>query len=141
LRDARQVYRFSPELAYAVRDGVESLDAALAKIVAERTKLDSKEAKFTRLRSGASDLAELVDEARMSLDDALAALDDRDRKTRSVIDAGHRAAQSGITDYLANVAAIAAAVQLGERDLVSDDRLKAVIEATDNLKQVLRRRE
>jgi ParB-like chromosome segregation protein Spo0J len=138
LREARQVLAYSYHLALAVRDGTESLDAALATVAAERQKLDTKENKLARLQKTAPDLAELVTEERMAVDEAIAALNDRERKTRDVIDAGHRAASDGLTLYLASVAAIAAAVQLGERDLVSDDRLKAIIEATNNLKKVLR---
>lgn len=139
LKEARSVLHYSQELARSVRDGVVSLDDALTKIVAERTKLDTTEAKLTRLRSGAQDLAELVNEDRMSLDDALAALSERERKTHEVISAGRRAAQSGMTDFLANVASIAAATQLGERDLMTSERLDAVVDAANNLKQLLGR--
>jgi hypothetical protein len=140
LSEARAVLGYSPELAIKVRDGTESLDGAYATVRAERIKLDIKENKLARLRKDAPDLTELVDEDRMSLDDALAALADRERKTREIIDAGRRAAQSGMTDFVANVAAIAAAVQLGERDLMTDERLDAVVEAANDLKRVLRRK-
>lgn len=80
LREARQVLAYSRDLALAVRDGTESLDAALATVTAERQKLDTKETKLARLQKAAPDLAELVTEERMTLDDAIAALDERERK-------------------------------------------------------------
>ena len=80
LSEARAVLAYSRDLALAVRDGTESLDDAYATVRAERSKLDTKEAKIARLRKDAPDLAELVDDERMSLGDAIAALDDRERK-------------------------------------------------------------
>jgi ParB-like nuclease domain len=130
---ARTVLAYSRDLALAVRDGTESLDAAYATVTAERQKLDTKESKLARLQKTAPDLAELVTEERMGFDDAIAAINERERKTREIILAGERAADGGMTDYLANIASIAAAVQLGRRDLLSPERLDAIIKATESL--------
>jgi hypothetical protein len=133
LSQARTVLAYSRELALKVRDGPETLDAALATVATERQKLDTNENKIARLQKAAPDLAELVIEERMAVDDAIAAVNERERKTRELIDAGHRAANGGLTDYLVNIASIAAAVQLGERDLLPPERLDAIVEATKNL--------
>jgi ABC-type transporter Mla subunit MlaD len=133
LGEARAVLAYARDLALAVRDGTENLDAALATVMAERQKLGTKENKITRLLKDAPDLADHVIEERMAVDDAIAALNERERKTREIIEAGERAANGGMTDYLVNIASIAAAVKLGKRDLLAPERLDAIVEATQNL--------
>jgi hypothetical protein len=82
LSQARTVLAYSRELAIKVRDGVEKLDDAIAKVKADRKALDSTEAMLTRLRADAPDLADLVAEDRLPLKDAIASLDRRTDDTR-----------------------------------------------------------
>ena len=77
LHDARAVLAFSRELAAAVRDGTKKLDEALKEVKAAREALETQESRLTKLRDGAPDLADLVDEDRMALNEAIAALDQR----------------------------------------------------------------
>lgn len=77
LYDARAVLRHSRELAEAVREGNVKLDEALDRIKAERKELESTETKLATLRTDAPDLADLVDEDRIPLDEAAAALEQR----------------------------------------------------------------
>lgn len=80
LRQARQVRRSDPDLALRVRDGVISLDEALAEVADKQKKLATADEQMARLRASASDLADLITEERMSLADAIATLDERERK-------------------------------------------------------------
>lgn len=77
LSDARTVRAYSHELALRVRDGITKLDEALAEVTAARKATESAEAMLTRLRAEAPDLADLVEEDRMSPKEAIAALDAR----------------------------------------------------------------
>jgi hypothetical protein len=77
LSEARSVLAYSRELALAVRDGTKKLDDALDEVKAARNALSSDESKRERLHSEAPDLAELVDEDRMPLSEACAALEQR----------------------------------------------------------------
>jgi ParB/Sulfiredoxin domain len=77
LTQARAVYRYSPELAAMVRDGVVKLDEALKQVEDSRKELQSAETQIAQLRAEASDLADLVDEERMPLSEAFAAFERR----------------------------------------------------------------
>lgn len=78
---ARMVLRHSQELARAVRDfvGDMTLDKAIKEVEASRKAIDSAEAQAARLRSESPDLADLVVDGRMTLLEAIAALDERKR--------------------------------------------------------------
>jgi hypothetical protein len=80
LRKARQVLQSDPDIAIRVRDGVVSLDAALAEITEKQKRLATKDEQVARLRVNAPELADLVREEKLPLADAVAALDDRERK-------------------------------------------------------------
>jgi hypothetical protein len=77
LRQARAVLRYSPELARRVVAGTEPLDLALAKVIAEQKAAQTDDAKLERLRTEAPDLADLVTDERMKVNEAVAALDER----------------------------------------------------------------
>lgn len=77
LQQARAVLRHSCDLAHAVRDGSVKLDEALAKVKADQAALETTEAKLARLKRDAPDLADLVTEDRMKVNEAVAALDER----------------------------------------------------------------
>lgn len=70
---------YSPELARLVRDGVETLGDAAAKVAAEKKMAQSAEQRIARLRKKAPDLAALVEEERQPLNEAEAALMERER--------------------------------------------------------------
>ena len=80
LQQARQVLHYSRELALAVLDDTIKLDSALEKISAEQKAMKSTEGKLALLREEAPDLAELVAEERLSLDEAHASFQNRKRE-------------------------------------------------------------
>jgi hypothetical protein len=77
LSQARTVYHYSRELAAKVRDGIVKLDKALEQVDAARKELESTEVKLVRLRAEAPDLADQVDEERLTLTEAYAAFEQR----------------------------------------------------------------
>jgi len=74
---ARQVLRYSRELALAVRDGITKLDEALDTVKRAVADLESDETRLRVLRSDAADLADLVDEERLILAEAWRAYEQR----------------------------------------------------------------
>lgn len=81
IQQARAIYRYSEELAAKVRDGVVKLDKALEQVEAVRKELQSAETQMAQLASEAPDLAEHVDEERLTLTEAYAAFEQRKRDT------------------------------------------------------------
>jgi vacuolar-type H+-ATPase subunit I/STV1 len=78
------IQRYAPDLAAMVLAGVEKFDTAYSTAKSRKEAMQSDErkrqdadAKLSKLRSDAPDLASLVDEARMSLDEAVASLKHR----------------------------------------------------------------
>ena len=82
LSQARKVLAFSRELAVAVRDGGKTLDEALKEVEASQRSLQTADEQRAMLRAEAPDLAELADEERLALVEALAALDKRRAQER-----------------------------------------------------------
>lgn len=114
LDQARAVYRHSIELAAAVRDGTVKLDEALDRINTERKALESTETKLATLRKDAPDLADLIDEDRISIDDAAAALEQRKEEAAKI--------EQSKRDTLIRVAANAYSnvLALGVADFIED---------------------
>ena len=89
IREARSILRHSPKLAEAVRDGLTRFDEALGVVAEEsdrqRTQADrlkDEARQLAELRKTAPDLAEQVDEEKLSLAEALAAFAERKRQRR-----------------------------------------------------------
>jgi hypothetical protein len=83
LSHARAVLRDSRFLAEEVMSGVKFLDAAYKEAKARQDSNETADAKHSRLRAEAPELLPLVLESRMTLDDAIAALDERKRKAEA----------------------------------------------------------
>ena len=79
LSDARADLAYTRDLAIAVRDGARKLDEALAEVTVARQRLETDDAQLARLRAHAPDLADLVDEERMTLSEAFGAFEQRQR--------------------------------------------------------------
>jgi hypothetical protein len=73
LSQARSVLDHSQALAEDVMADRVPLDAALAQVKAEQARASTTEAKTELLRADAPDLADLVDDDRLKLDEAIAA--------------------------------------------------------------------
>jgi ParB-like chromosome segregation protein Spo0J len=84
---AQVVLQYAPEKADSVLAGALGLDEAYNEARARKGAASSMEAQMSRLRAEAPDLADLVTEERMTLREALAALDERiaeERRQREV---------------------------------------------------------
>jgi len=81
VKQARQVFRHSPELAYAVRDGLRKLDDALDEVKAKQAALASEAEMLSTLQVEAPDLADRVAEEQLKLTEAFAAF--RQRKAEA----------------------------------------------------------
>lgn len=82
---ARAVYRASPDvLAPVVLSGAMSLDAAILELEARRREAESDTVRIARLRNEAPDIADLVLEERLGLEEAIAALDKRIAEAKRV---------------------------------------------------------
>lgn len=92
--EAGVVLEWAPDLADAIVAGAHPLSRALE--VARERKADAEaiKAKMERLRADAADLAALVDEERMALDDAMAALEARVEKARRDAEERRRKAEA-----------------------------------------------
>jgi hypothetical protein len=134
---ARAVLAASAELAKAVMGNVLSLEAAHEETKRLHTSRKSDEAKMVMLRSEARDLADLVSEERMTLNEAIAALQDRNRKTTEQIEHGKQAANAGLSRFLADVASIIAASKLTEERLLDKKRVAAVVKAAEQLQSLI----
>jgi hypothetical protein len=80
LSQARTILAHSPELAEDVLRDIVPFDDAFKRVKVAREQSSSIEARRDRLRKEAPDLAGLVDDERMSENEAIAALDERKRK-------------------------------------------------------------
>lgn len=79
---AKTVLDHAPDLADSVISGSISLDAAYETARKNKAARDSREAQMARLRAEAPDLADLVIEERMTLGEAIAAMEERTRTER-----------------------------------------------------------
>jgi hypothetical protein len=84
LREARLILRFSRDLAIAVRDGTRRFDEVLREVEEKHRALQGAEQKLARLRADAPDLAELVAEERLSIDEAISTAEHRLNEARAV---------------------------------------------------------
>lgn len=78
--EARLVLDWAPAIADAVIAGVKPLSAAVDEARAAKRDAEALQAKLDRLRNSASDLLAHVEEERMDVDDAIAALEAREEK-------------------------------------------------------------
>jgi hypothetical protein len=136
LSEARAVLRFSPALAEQVVIGTRTLDAAILATRQAESAANTDEANLRRLREHAPDLAAQVDEERLTLSEAAAALRQRDEDKRLAIEAGRRAAAS-ILDICSKAVTIYSAAQLGERGLITEEQLTRLDEAMTLLRKIL----
>jgi ParB/Sulfiredoxin domain len=114
LSQARAVLRHSRSLAESVLKGITPLDAALAKVRQEQQFQQSDEAKLARLQKAAPDLAEQVNEERLKINEAIAALQVREQELARICEDGRRAAQDIVGQFAGNVTAIVQAIDSGE---------------------------
>jgi hypothetical protein len=93
---ARKIVGHSRELALAVLADVTPLDDALEQVKQAEKARQSVESKLERLRASAPDLADLVADERLGLDEAIAALDKRRAQEREQREATLRVVSNAI---------------------------------------------
>jgi hypothetical protein len=136
LARARRILHDAPDLVAGVLDGSMPFDRAVRDAKDRADLASSNEHKIAMLREGARDLAELVKEQRMDIDEALAGMKERERKIREIIEHGKQAAESGLSQFLAVVASIAAAVKVSDEKLLDKKKVAAVIKAAEQLQSL-----
>jgi vacuolar-type H+-ATPase subunit I/STV1 len=112
--DARFVLHHSRSLAESVLKGIAPLKEALATAKQEQQYQQSDEAKLQRLQKAAPDLAEQVNEERLKINEAIAALQVREQELARICEDGRRAAQDIVGQFAGNVTAIIQALDSGE---------------------------
>lgn len=118
LSQARSILAFSRELAENVRDGRKSLKDAFELADAARKATEADDSLHDRLEREAPDLLAIVDEGKMTLREAIAALDERERRAADA----KRAATTSLSrviaslDPLGGTPADAAKVMFGDAD-------------------------
>jgi hypothetical protein len=133
---ARAVLHHSRSLAESVLNGVTPLDAALAEVKGWQQAEQSDEAKLGRLRAAAPDLADQVNEERLRLDEAVAAMQARQQRLRQLCDDGRQAVVNIAGEFTAHVSSIASAIENGE-PLALTDKQWEQLEASWGLLQKL----
>jgi|KBSSwiStaDraftv2_1062776.scaffolds.fasta_scaffold386417_2 hypothetical protein len=123
LRDARQIVRH-PDLVDMVRSGAKPFDQALSEATRRQQTATSEEVQLARLQTEAPDVAALVVEGTLTLAAGLKELDERARNKRVAIEQGQDAAADIVPTFVAHVAAIVAARELGENITLDTDEKK-----------------
>jgi hypothetical protein len=132
LTKARFILRSSKTLAQAVLDGTMACEPAFEKAQADQAVLSAQAASMERLQKDAPDLANLVAEERLTLPEAISALNERIRKAKEIAQHGRQAAQS-LSDILSHTAAIVMAFQQGEREMIDAKKFPAIMGAMETL--------
>jgi hypothetical protein len=127
LQQARQVLHHSRELALAVLGDTIKLDSALAKISEEQKAMKSTEGKLALLREEAPDLAELVAEERLSLDEAHASFQNRKHEAEERESSQRETlCRLGESAYRSTVAWSVAEFSRGLDDRLKDEAFRAM---------------
>ena len=145
---ARVVRRHAEDLVALVVAGDLPLSEAYQRALNNKREAEAIRGKKIRLRDDAPDLLALVDEERMSLDDAIAALDGRISeeqrrqheetvRRRQEIDTARAKAASLVADLQANVHAIRLGVEHGADGLVTKQMIADLRGAIDVLEEGL----
>jgi hypothetical protein len=112
-KQACQVLRHSRALAQAVLNGGTPLGEALEMVRAAQQTRSAEEVQCARLRNSAPDQYDLVTEGKLKLADAIAILDNRQRREHQARERAHKAAKTIAGPFCANVAALIEGVDLG----------------------------
>lgn len=139
LSQARSLLRHSRDLAQSVLKGALPFDEALVKVEEARVQASSTEARLTRLQTGAPDLAARVSDENISLDEALAILNEREINQRRTREAGRTAAED-ILGFAGQVSTILSAIDAGEDIRIPADQLKILETALGLLTENMRRK-
>jgi hypothetical protein len=137
LEQARLVLRHSRALAEDVIANRTSLDKALTTMEQERRASQSVDEKMAELRSDAPDIADMVDDERLSLEAGITELRTRQRRTEEAIDAAKRAI-ARIADVPVQWAMVEKGVALAGADLLCDLDIESITAAMSRLTEIIR---
>jgi ParB-like chromosome segregation protein Spo0J len=132
LAQARSILRHSQALADDVMTKRRSLDAALDIVAEEHRASQSTDEKMAELRTDAPDIADMVDDERLSLEAGITELRTRQRRIEEAIDAAKRAL-ARIADIPVQMAMIEKGVALAGADLLAEIDIAAIAAAISRL--------
>jgi hypothetical protein len=110
--------------------GTKSIDEGVAEARRRTAEASSEEARITRLRQYAPDVAKLVEEQKISLAAGLEEIAERDRRRQQTIQAGRRALGE-IGNFVSHVVSIAAAREQGEPLIITAEQLENIRKAVE----------
>lgn len=128
---------FAPDLADGVLAGSQPFDSAYSEAQRRKQAAQSTEAKMARLRTDGADLADLVTEERLGLDEALTALSRRQADRARTIEAARTEAGRIVATVRSSVATVLAGAEQGERGLINKAMIRGLREAVDLLEDAL----
>jgi len=131
LRQARAVLIYAPTLVENVRDGG-SLDEAYGIAMTAKRAPETDGAMRQKL-ARERDLLALVQDGKISLREAVAALDERQRQRAVAIAQGKRAADEGFSGFFTDIVTIMLAMNATEEPIISRER---IAEAHERLKKL-----
>jgi hypothetical protein len=121
LSRARTVLKYGrDDLVPQVVDGSLFLKQAYEIAMQRKAKAETTDDRMATLRAKASDLVSMVDEERLTLDEAFAAFEQRERERAAEIRSAQHAAQC-LWSFAAHVATVVKGIRLGASDLLDDD--------------------
>jgi len=138
LRQARTVLHYSRKLAEAVVAGTTPLNEAIETVRQQEQQSTSKKSKLERLRASAPDLADRVEDEKISVDEGLAILSQREQKEREIRDAGREAAEE-LPRFCTWVVSVEMAIKAGEKISLRSDVLNRIGESYKRLQQILKK--
>jgi hypothetical protein len=132
LSQARTLLRHSRALAEDVLANRTSLDKALATMEEERRASQSIDQKMAELRAGAPDIADLVDDERLTLEAGITELRTRQLRIEEGIDAAKRAIER-IADLPVQWAMVEKGIALAGTDMLDELDVEAIAKAVSRL--------
>ena len=128
LSHARAIVSDAPELATKVRDGDMPFEEARRMVYAARTEALEIETRMAKLRRWAPDLAELVDQEKLKINDAYTVYEKRTAQQRGILNGGLSAGKAGLRELVANVNSILSAAQLVEQGLADQSDIANMVD-------------
>jgi hypothetical protein len=124
LNEAQTVLRHSRSLAESVLRGPKTLDDALTEVKQAQQYQHSDEAKLARLQQAAPDLADQVNEERLKINEAIAALQVREQELARICEDARRAAQDIVGQFCGCAFAMIQGVDNGERITIPANQIE-----------------
>lgn len=137
VQEARAVLRHSQALAEDVMARRTSLDVALKAVEEERRASQSTDQQMGEIRAKAPDIADMVDDERLTLEAGITELRTRERRIEEAIDAAKRAV-ARIADVPVQWAMVEKGVALAGKELLDGLDIEAVDKALSRLRAIVR---